>query len=113
MALSDPITVTVNSVANVLPRIADGVYQSADTNTKVLVRQSNTKERFRREVRFDRTVVAADPISAVNKSLTASVYIIVDEPRYGFNDTELGQFVEGLKAFYVAGIYNKILGGEK
>lgn len=72
---------------------ADGVDQILS------VRQSSTKARFRREIRVSRTKIAADPITLQNGSIGASVYLVIDEPRAGFTDTDLNDMVVSLTKF--------------
>lgn len=114
--LSDPQSVTINSVATSLPRTSQGatvnVYSSADGNTSMTTKQNTTASRFRREVRLSQKKIAADPISAVNKEIGLSVYLVIDEPRAGFTDTEIGYLIDALKAWLTPTNYNKVLGNE-
>lgn len=41
-----------------------------------------------------------------------SCYLVIDEPVAGFSDAELGYAIDALKAWLIAGNYNKVLGGE-
>jgi hypothetical protein len=75
-------------------------------------KQNVSAARFRREVRLSTQKVAADPISAVNKTVSASVYFVIDEPKFGFTDTEVGYYIDALKAWLTSTNYNKVLGGE-
>lgn len=114
----DPQSVTINAVATSMPRVGSntptkvGEFQTADGNVNFRVSQYSTAGRFRREVRLTQKKVAADPISAVNKEVSASVVITVDEPRWGFTDTELGYLTSALIAWFTAGNRDKLLGGE-
>ncbi len=114
--LADPQSVTINAVATSLPKTVNGttqnVYTSADGNTAMTTKQNTTATRFRREVRLSQKKVAADPISGVNKELGVSVYLVIDEPRAGFSDTEIGYLIDALKAWSTSTNYNKVLGGE-
>jgi hypothetical protein len=114
--LADPQSVTINGVATSLPRTQQGttqnIYTSADGNTSMTTRQNTTSTRFRREVRLSQKKIAADPISAVNKEIGVSVYLVIDEPRAGFTDTEIGYLIDALKAWSTSTNYNKVLGGE-
>jgi hypothetical protein len=60
------------------------------------VSQNSTAARFRREIRITRTKVAADPLTAVNKEVSASVILSFDEPRYGFSDADLSGMLGSL-----------------
>lgn len=114
--LSDPQSVTINAVATSLPKTQNGttanVYTSADGNTSMTVKQNATASRFRREIRLSQKKVAADPISGVNKELGVSTYLVIDEPRAGFTDAEIGYLIDALKAWLTSANYNKVLGGE-
>lgn len=114
--LADPQSVTVNAVAISLPKTTTGpsqnIFTSADGNTWMTTKQNTTASRFRREVRLSQKKVAADPISGVNKELGTSVYLVVDEPRSGFTDTEIGYLIDALKGWLTSSNYNKVLGGE-
>jgi len=118
---ADPQTVTVNGVAIPLPRTPTtnsgriGEFSSNDGNTVLAVRQDKTSNRFRREFRLTSRKVTADPISAVNKEVSASIIIAIDEPRFGFSDTELAYLYTGLTALIAASSnakLNQLLGGE-
>jgi hypothetical protein len=50
-------------------------------------------------VRLDNTIVAADPLTAENSYQKAGVYLVIDEPQFGFDDSELEDLVDGLKAW--------------
>jgi hypothetical protein len=114
--LADPQSVTINAVATSLPRVSmsstENKYSSADGLTTMTTRQNTTSQRFRREVRLSQQKVAADPISALNKQVGVSVYLVIDEPRYGFDDTEIGYLIDALKAWATSTNYNKVLAGE-
>lgn len=111
--LADPQTVTINSVATSLPKVVNGptsnVYTSVDGNTSLTTKQNVSATRFRREVRLSQKKIAADPISAVNKEIGVSVYFVIDEPRAGFSDVEIGYLIDALKNYTQ---FAKILGGE-
>lgn len=115
---ADPQTVTVNAVAQTLPRQGsaspdrEGVFSTADGTFVFTVRQNKTANRFRREVRLTQKKVAPDPISAVNKEVSTSVMIVVDEPRWGFSDTELGYLTAAIIAWFSNANRDKLLGGE-
>lgn len=114
----DPQSLTVNAVAKSLPRVGSssptkvGSFQTADGEFTFRVSQYATANRFRREVRFTQQKVAVDPIAATNKEVSASVVITVDEPKFGFTDTELGYLTSALIAWFTAGNRDKLLGGE-
>lgn len=115
--LADPFAITFNGVATNLPRtrMGDGIseYVTADGNLKVTIKQTASKDRFRREVRISQQKVSADPISLVNGIKGVSVYMVVDEPKSGFSDTEIGYLIDVLRtSFAQSAFYNRLLGGE-
>jgi hypothetical protein len=114
--LADPQSVTINAVATSLPRTQQGntqnVYTSADGNTSMTTKQNTTATRFRREIRLSQKKIAADPISAINKEIGVSAYLVIDEPRAGFTDAEIGYLIDALKGWLTSTNYNKVLGGE-
>jgi len=120
--LSDPQSVTIGSSPGAVscPRvIVDGpkaIYRSADDTVNLTVSHLETKDgRMRHMARIDRTVVAADPISAQNSSKAASVYVVIDQPSFGFTDTQLYEMFGALNGWLLANtgaICYKILGNE-
>lgn len=100
MAFADPQVVTVNSVDKTMNRVpspvGSGKFSVNGGEFALEIVQSTTKERFNRAYRFTQTKIAADPISAVNKQVSATVTISVNEPRWGFSDAELTHLVVGL-----------------
>lgn len=115
---ADPQSVTVNAVAQSLPRQGTaspdriGSFATADGTFQFDVRQNKTSNRFRREVRLTQKKVAADPITTLNKEISSSVMIVVDEPRWGFSDVELGYLTSAIISWFTAGNRDKLLGGE-
>lgn len=103
MAFADPQSVTINAVAKTLNRIkSEGTsseYATEDEVFKMRISHQESKSRTRRMVRIDQRVVAADPLTSVNEYKTAGVYLVIDEPEYGFSDTELDYIVQGLKTW--------------
>jgi hypothetical protein len=118
---ADPQTITINSVAESFVRQGStqpgrlGVFSTSDGEFTLNVRQDSTAKRFRREIRLSQKKVAADPISAANAEVSASVYLVIDEPRWGFTDAELAYLSDGLLDWYIASSYavqTKLLSGE-
>ncbi|DAD50130.1 coat protein [ssRNA phage Zoerhiza.1_22] len=100
---SDPISVLYEGAAHNHARTSadnpstftyvdetDGVTQT------VSVRQTTSKSRFRHEFRISRSKIAADPITLANGEIGASVYLVIDEPRAGFTDTDLNDIAASL-----------------
>lgn len=119
MAFADPQSVTINAVANSLPRtssgVNSGVFTKDDGNVKLSVSHQYGK-RVRRTIRLDHAKIAADPlISDRNIRHSMSTYIVVDVPITGYTVAEAKQIVDGLTAYLTASSGAKVtqlLGGE-
>jgi hypothetical protein len=118
MSFADPQSVTINAVANTLPRISTGVNTSAyskdDGTVKVTVSHDYGK-RTRRTIRLDHSKIAADPLTAENAKFSMSTYVVVDVPVSGYSIAEAKQVVDALSAYLTAGsgsAVTKLLGGE-
>lgn len=120
MAFSDPKTVTINSVAQTLPRTGvpgpfSSVYTKDDGSAKLTVSHRYGK-RKQSLLRFDWQKTAADPlISAQNIVYGMSVSLTVDRPLVGFTIVEQKQIVDGVVGFLTASSgadTTKFLGGE-
>jgi hypothetical protein len=116
---TDPLpNVTINTVAQTLPRIRSDLYgaeyMKADGNVEVQISHNSNGKRRRHLFRLSQKKVAADPfIPAQNVEISASVHIVVDEPVVGFDDTELGYLVTALKDWVAAGTNTaRFVGGE-
>lgn len=119
MAFADPQSVTINAVAQTLPRVSTGnnesSYQKDDGTVKLSIRHSYGK-RDRSTVRVDFKKVAADPfLSGVNKEYSLSAYLVIDTPPVGFTNAEQKYVVDALVAYLAASSganVTKVLGGE-
>lgn len=113
---ADPQSVTINAVATDLPRVKVGdgnaTYRSADETVQLRISHQYTGSRKRRMVRLDQTVIAADPLTSDNKSQSAGVYLVIDEPNFGFTDVELDYLVDALAGWLSAANIAKLLGSE-
>jgi hypothetical protein len=120
MALADPQTVTIGSAIS-LPQTAvaptQTIYTSADGAVKMTVNQTIGKDVISTQVRVDKTVIAADPISAANKSLTGSVWLSMKFPikNFGFSEADKIAIVTGLTTQLFAGtnaVLKQVLAGQ-
>lgn len=119
MAYTDPMTVTINAIANTLARVgfgpSSGTFSKDDGSLKLSVAHQYGK-RTRRTARIDLTKVAPDPlISSTNIVYGASVYLVVDVPKTGFTIAEQKQLVDGLTKWLTdtsGANTTKLLGGE-
>jgi len=119
MAFADPQSVTINAVANSLPRVASGVgtggFSDSTGNTKLSVSHTYGK-RTRRQARLDFSKIAVDPlISAQNIKYSMSAYVVVDTPTTGFTLAEAKYIVDALTKWMndsSGANITKLLGGE-
>jgi len=119
MAFSDPQSVTINAVANSLPRVSSGVntgsFSKDDGNVQLSVSHTYGK-RTRRAVRINFSKIASDPlISAQNIRYSHSWTLVADLPPTGFTVAEAKQVADGFIAWLSASSGAKItqlLGGE-
>lgn len=119
VAFADPQSVTINAVANSLPRVSStanaGVFQKDDGNVKLAV-EHVYGNRTRRTIRLDHRKIAADPLIAAQSILySMSCYVVVNTPLTGYTVAEAKQVVDGLTAYLTASSGAKVtqlLGGE-
>lgn len=113
---TDPQSVTINAVPVSLPRVSVGnseaTYRSADETVQMRVSHQASKGRKRRMIRLDQTVIAADPLTAENSSQKAGIYLVIDEPTFGFEDAALDYLVDAVIAWLTPANIAKLLGGE-
>lgn len=119
MGFSDPQSVTINAVANVLPRTSSGQNQGVFTKDDSTVKLSISHtygSRTRRLIRLDHSKIAADPLQAsINVRLSSSVYLVVDTPQTGYTVAEVKQIVDALTGYLTASSgarATQLLGGE-
>jgi hypothetical protein len=119
MALADPQTITIDGVAISFALIStngnSSLYQSADGAKRLRVSWTKTPGRTRYLMRYEEDAISADPISAVNKKVTASLYFVVDQPDFGIDDARVVKIVTGMKTWLATssgGLVEKVLGNE-
>lgn len=116
MALADPQTLTVNTVEQTLNRVKSegtrSVYKTPDEEFSFTVSHQESKSRTRRMCRVDQRIVAADPLTATNEYKDLGVYLVIDEPEYGFTDTEIDYVVQALTAWLTSANVAKVLGNQ-
>jgi len=118
MSFADPQSVTINAIANTLPRVSTdgrtGIFQKDDGTVQLTVSHIIGK-RNRRTIRLDHKKIAADPLTAENTYYSMSTYIVVDVPPVGYTVAEAKQVVDGLTAYLTASSgarVTQLLGGE-
>lgn len=119
MAFADPQSVTINAVAQTLPRVSSGenagVFRKDDSSVELKVSHSSGK-RNRRVIRLNHNKVATDPLMpTVNAPYSMSVSLVVDAPLVGYTVAEQKQIVDALTAYLTASSgarVTQLLGGE-
>ncbi|DAD50528.1 TPA_asm: coat protein [ssRNA phage Gerhypos.4_25] len=121
MAFTDPQSVTINAVANSLPRTSvDGsksTYSSSDGLIQETFSTTAGKQgRKRHLARIDHSKLSPDPfVSSENDLVSMSSYIVIDRPANGYTATEAKQVVDGFIAQLNASsgaLITKLLGSE-
>lgn len=120
MAFADPQTVTINAIANTLPRVGlsdnRGIFRKDDGTVALQVTSTDNGKRARMAIRLDHKKVAPDPLMpAVNVPFSTSVTLVVDTPTVGYTLTEKKWLVDALVAYLSASSgarTTQLLGGE-
>jgi len=124
MAFADPQSVTINAVANSLPRTGLGMGSGVFTKDDGLVvlgistRGGNSAGPKRRQTRarLDHSKVGADPFNgSLNAKYSMSISIVLDTPPVGYTVAEQKQVVDGFLAWATASSganITRLLGGE-
>lgn len=119
MAFADPQSITVNSVAQSMPRTGSGMNTgqfTQDDATNALVISHQYGKRTRRAIKFTDAKIAANAFDTTrNERVSMSVTLVVDHPPQGYTNTELKYVVDGLVAYLTASSGSnvaKLLGGE-
>lgn len=101
--LTSPQSVTINTVATDLHKTREletsSIYESTDATLSLKVSHQQAGTRMRRMVRVDKKIIAADPLTALSQYQTAGIYIVIDEPSFGFGANDIENIVNGLKAW--------------
>lgn len=116
---TEPQILTINAVANSLPRVGTGMgvgsFSKDDGTVKLGIAHSYGK-RTRRQARMDHSKIAPDPlISSTNIQFSMSVYLVADVPKTGYTIIEQKQNVDAFLAWANASSganILKLLGGE-
>jgi hypothetical protein len=119
MALADPIEISIDSVDIPLARVdsgnRSGTYQSQDGAYQVVVSHTLGK-RNRSVIRVTTKKIIPDPlINDINDEVSASITLVVDTPKVGFDAEALGNLAAGLSGMIFADtglILGKFLSGE-
>lgn len=114
--LSDPQTLTIDGISTDLPSISvsptETLYQSSDGKLRLRVSYTTDKAKTRYLVRVEEDAISADPISAVNAKKTCAVYVVIDQPLFGFADTRVRDITVSLKDWLTSANILKVLGNQ-
>jgi hypothetical protein len=104
---ADPQSVTINAVANSLPRTgtgtSSGTFRKDDGLVGMKISHSSQSKRTRHLIQLDHAKIAADPLLAgVNVKASMKAYLVVEVPDTGYTITEAKQVVDGFTAFLTA-----------
>lgn len=116
---ADPQTVTVNAVAQSLPRTGSSLNSgrfSKDDGTYALTVSHSTGKRNQHKVRLDVNKIVTDPFAS-DRSLPvgASVFLTLDVPPVGFTNSEMVNYLVALADWLKASTNSastKLVGGE-
>jgi hypothetical protein len=100
--LADPQTIASTSCPCISKSDSRSIYKAADDSLKLTISHSVSGKRTRHLIRLDQYIVAEDPLSAVNVSQQAAVYMVIDEPEFGFTDEQLKGMVNAVQAYVSA-----------
>lgn len=100
---AEPITITINSVAQTFQKqstagtssvwaTADGIYTLTISHQVI---RKNNQDYVRTLARLDMKKIVADPITSVNDYQTFSSYMVEERPTFGFTSTEIKNQVSG------------------
>lgn len=116
---TDPQSVTINSVAQSLPRTEQegqsASYTKEDGTLVLKVSHQATKNgRLRHAVKLDQNKIAADPFVAGNSRLAGSaITLVIDEPDAGqFTNNDLLLLAKGLIGWATDANLTKVIAGE-
>jgi hypothetical protein len=129
---SDPQSITVNAVAQSMPRISQtgnsSVYKKADGTYRLEISHQATSQNRARNttsgiqtvkqnivrslVRFVKRAIVADPVSSANDYEELQIQLVVQRPEVGFTTTDLEQVWAGFKTWADNTAIDKVFGLE-
>lgn len=117
--LTDPQSVTINAVAQTLPRTSTAVNSGSFTKDDSTVKMDISHQigkRTRRLVKLTHSKISPDPfVPTVNLRSSMSVNLVIDVPAAGYTVVEAKQIVDALAGWLTASSganITKVLGGE-
>lgn len=111
--LTSPQSVTIGAVASDLHKTsteqASSTYTKTDGSISLRISHQKGKARTRRMARLDEKLIVADPLTGLSNYQTIGVYLVIDEPNVGINDTDVAALVTALQTWLTAANTNAIL----
>lgn len=118
MAFSDPQSITVNAVAQSMPRIESNgrksIYRKSDGSYQLTISHtpSQNGKRVRSMYRVDNNAVVTDPITSQNDSDFLACYVVIDRPMFGFTSVQTQQLAAGIFAALTGATVDKLYSQE-
>lgn len=111
--LTSPQIVTISTVANNLDRVesekTSSIYKNNVGTLELKVSHQTNKTRVRHMARIDKKVLATDPLTAVQSFQSLGLYVVIDEPSFGFSDEDILAVWTGFKTWATDANINAIL----
>lgn len=120
MALTDPQSITVNSVAQSMPRLSStgltSSYLKSDQTFGLDIKHTpflrDKKKRVRSLVAFKQRAVVPDPLTAVNDFEDVVISFQIDRPEHGFTSTQIDHMRAGFFTWLNTALLDKLFGRE-
>lgn len=113
---ADPQSVTVNAVAQSMPRISStgqkSIYRKSDGTYQLTISHSESNNRVRSMARIDNKAIVTNPLDSTNDFDTLSFYVVVDRPVFGFTSTQVDQLIAGFKTWLDTTTISKLFAQE-
>jgi predicted Zn-dependent peptidase len=122
MALADPQIITVNGVAQSMPRTEVGVktatYTKSDGLFSLLIGhligkgKNSSNNRVRTRIAFNQRAIVTNPLDSTNDYDNLIISVLIDRPEYGFTSTQMDQMLAGFKTWLDSTMTAKMYGQE-
>lgn len=114
--LVDPQVVTIDAVAQSMPRISTSglksEYAKDDETHRLTISHLKSGKRIRSMARLDKRAIVADPLTSVNDYETLGFYVVIDRPEVGFTIDQIDDVVQGFKTWLTTAIVTALCGSQ-
>lgn len=116
--LTDPQTVTVATIAKVMPKVSSSGtsahYQLADQSFALDISHQTTKDlRVRSLAKITQRAIVTSPLDSTQSDYdTLAFHVVIDRPEYGFTQTQVNDLIAGFKTWLDATMVGKLFGQE-